>query len=165
VPQTKELSCRKDPKEIPPPSLNSTIKNTPNIAGLTPECAKIVWYNLALQDPPPAGAISPYATDTLIVTFKQHVSKEKGMKIIYSPEANGTLFSEYEDSMWESYSAPKAYAGRWNYTQMCYFEHLPEVVILTVCCEILLIFLQVSHVGLIRVNLGFYGLGMRGYAW
>jgi hypothetical protein len=109
--------------------LNSTIKNAPNIVGLTPDCAKIVWYNLALQNPYPAGAISPYATDALIVTFKQHVSKEKAMKIIYSPEANGTLFSEYEDQMWESLTTAKAYAGRWNYTQMCYFEHLPEVVV------------------------------------
>jgi hypothetical protein len=145
--------------------LNSTIKNAPNIVGLTPDCAKIVWYNLALQNPYPAGVISPYATDVLIVTFKQHVSKEKAMKIIYSPEANGTLFSEDEDSMWESHAASKGYAGRWNYTQMCYFEHLPEVVVLTVCCEILLIFLQVSHVGLSGVNLGLYGVGLPGYAW
>lgn len=87
------------------------------------------------------------------------------MKIIYSPEANGTLFSEGEDDMWENPAAAKAYDGRWNYTQMCYFEHMPEVVVLTVCCEILLIFLQVSHVGLAEVNLGLYGLGLPGYAW
>jgi hypothetical protein len=112
--------------------LNSTIKNAPNIVGLSPDCAKIVWYNLALQDPYPADAISPYGTDARVVTFKQHVSKEKAMKIIYSPEANGTVFSEDEDEMWENPSAPKEYVGQWNYTQMCYFEHLPEVVVLIV---------------------------------
>ena len=36
---------------------------------------------------------------------------------------------------------------------------------LTVCYEILLIFLQVSHVGLTGVSLGLYGLGLPGSAW
>jgi hypothetical protein len=107
--------------------LNSTIKNAPNIVGLSPECAKIVWYNLALQNPYPAGAIKFYDADSLVVTFKQHVSKDKAREIIYSPEANGTFFLEDEDDMWENLGAVKAYVGRWNYTQMCYFEHLPEV--------------------------------------
>jgi hypothetical protein len=149
VPGLKELSCGKNPKEIPPPVLNSTIKNTPNVAGLSPDCAKIVWYNLALQNPFPANFVHPFPADTLVVTFKQHISKEKAMKIIYSPEAKGTFYSEGEDEMWDNFAGQKAYAGRWNYTQMCHFEHLPEV----------------SHVGLVGVIVGLYGISLPGFAW
>jgi hypothetical protein len=92
---------------------------------------------------------NPIPADLLVVTFKGHVAKEKAMEIVYAPEANGTLFSEREDEMWGNLGAAKAYSGRWNYTQMCYFEHLPEV----------------SHVGVTVVQLGLYGSGLPGNAW
>jgi len=87
------------------------------------------------------------------------------MDIIYSPEANGTLFSEGEDEMWMDPSAPKFYVGQWNYTQVCYFEHLPEVVVLIIMLRNSTNTLQVSHVGVVAVTLGLHDSAIPGYDW
>jgi hypothetical protein len=49
------------------------------------------------------------------------------MELIYSPEAIGTNFRKEEERMWQSDAASKTYAGKWNFTQICYLEHRPEV--------------------------------------
>ena len=115
------FSCDTDVKIFPEPSLNPASKNAPDITGLTSDCAKIVWYNLW------NASIPDGRSDMFVATFKPHTTKEQGKKIVYSPEANGTNFKEAEDSMWEVLTDPKWYMGRWNFTQLCYLEHQPEV--------------------------------------
>jgi hypothetical protein len=106
---------------FPEPSVNPTIKNAPNITGLTPDCAKIVWYNLAgFKNPEP---------DTYLVTFKPSATKEQARKVIYAPEAKGTSYKTGENDMWRTDHESKVYAGKWNLTQLCYLEHRPEVFI------------------------------------
>jgi hypothetical protein len=49
------------------------------------------------------------------------------MELIYSPETIGTNFRREEERMWQSDAVSKTYAGKWNFTQICYLEHCPEV--------------------------------------
>jgi hypothetical protein len=105
---------------LPEPSLNSSIKYPPDIRGLTPDCARTVWYSLAVFPQP-----ETYTEGNFTATFKTTTNREAGKQLIYSPEVKGTFFKEKEDTNWDSMFP--SYEGHWNLTQLCYLAHRPEV--------------------------------------
>jgi hypothetical protein len=108
------------------PQLNSTIKNAPDISGLSPECANIVWYNLTGVEPAHSIIQPDFTKGKHVVTFKPHIKEEQADRIMYSPElASGTEKKFWQVSLaWTNVSF---YVGRWKLTQLCYLEHQPEV--------------------------------------
>jgi hypothetical protein len=102
--------------------LNSTFPKAPDITGLTPDCAKIVWYNLAGSQRPAEAVAGTY-----YVTLKPFVTKTQAENLLRSPEANGTKFTDLANKQWEIEMGLNFYTGHWNFTQLCYLEHLPEV--------------------------------------
>jgi hypothetical protein len=111
-----------------PPQLNSTIKNAPDIRGLTPDCANIAWYNLADVNQTKNIHKKDSTLGNYTVTFKPHVTEEQADRIMYSPEVrDGT-----EQKLWHVpalFLNLTIYLGRWNLTQLCYLEHQPEVCV------------------------------------
>jgi hypothetical protein len=97
---------------VPPPALNSNIKGAPNIAGLSPVCARVVWYTVTEFDP---ATVDPgkYVAETKVwVTQKDSDAFFLKMPgIIRNPSAEADGF----------------YAGKWTNAQLCEVEKSPLV--------------------------------------